>query len=286
MFKMKQFVGITLLLLVNFVFAEYSPDDYKAWVRLVNQTTEDFGNWCNVNDYPDSSLMQCTDSLDVACRDRTLCIANHGFQNCECDNDFIRILDGDTLSKDPKGQVYQKIILELFRVKPCEYVLQRFGSSTDVINVSGVGGRSDFSQKISAEVFKSPVDLDVSMLGLADYGNWCGANNTRSDRNYPTVDGVDEACRHHDLCIRDHGYHECNCDNDFIKRLRKAKASNEHGESYRVAAIVLFQKKPCECRRRRCILRNPINGNCVKYVSYTSGGIGGICIGFMPNSKL
>ena len=121
--------------------------------------------------------------------------------------------------------------------------------------------------------------LRGTVLSLADYGNWCGLFNTRDDPSYPTVDGVDEVCRRHDLCLKDKGYHECNCDADFMKRMARASARNAHGESYRRVAVRAFLNKPCECRRKRCILRNPFNGKCIKYIRYNSAGISGICLG-------
>lgn len=108
-------------------------------------------------------------------------------------------------------------------------------------------------------------------LGLADYGNWCGAGNTRSDENYPCKDGTDCACRAHDLCIRNRGkkwnLHYCGCDYHFIKDLTRSSCSNSHCEAYRVAAISSFQHKPCVCKKRVCVWRACRN------VYY--GGIGG-----------
>ncbi len=51
-----------------------------------------------------------------------------------------------------------------------------------------------------------------SLGGLSDllnYGNWCGPDNTKDDPNYPAIDKIDAACREHDLCLKNLGYHDC-----------------------------------------------------------------------------
>jgi hypothetical protein len=84
-----------------------------------------------------------------------------------------------------------------------------------------------------------------SYRGPADYGKWCGANNT----SYPSVapvDGVDAVCKNHDLCINRNGHH-CKCDAEFLRDMPHASASNEHAEAYRIASMVAIASKPCFC---------------------------------------
>lgn len=149
----------------------------------------------------------------------------------------------------------------------------------ETINVSIHGEQMHELTTGNVSQSKTSLRSTARSSGMADYGNWCGAGNTKADRNYPTIDGVDEVCRRHDLCLKDKGYHECNCDADFMKSMARASARSVHGESYRLAAVGVFVHKPCECRRRRCILKNPFSGNCIQHVSYTSVGVGGICVG-------
>jgi len=106
----------------------------------------------------------------------------------------------------------------------------------------------------TSDVLSDPFCSDsMESFGVADYGNWCGYSNTHEDRTYPCKDGVDCVCRRHDLCLRDNRYHRCGCDYHFIKDLLTASCSNPHCEAYRVAAIGVFQMKPCECRKRVCV---------------------------------
>lgn len=87
-----------------------------------------------------------------------------------------------------------------------------------------------------------------SWQSLANHGNWCGYNNTRSDPNYPVVDAVDRVCRAHDLCVKNG--HKCSCDSRFISDMRGAVAApgvGARGRAYGVAAISAFQLKPCYC---------------------------------------
>ncbi|CEL95569.1 unnamed protein product [Vitrella brassicaformis CCMP3155] len=96
---------------------------------------------------------------------------------------------------------------------------------------------------------------------LIDYGNWCGVRNTQDDENYRCIDGVDCACRQHDLCIERHlkdGYtlelHKCSCDKDFLKALPGASCSKPKCPVYKEAAIELFRRKPCIEYKRPCIM--------------------------------
>ncbi|WP_420208843.1 hypothetical protein [Candidatus Electronema sp. JC] len=116
-----------------------------------------------------------------------------------------------------------------------------------------------------------------AVAGLADYGNWCGANNTREDRNYPVKDQIDAVCRKHDLCIRDNGYHKCSCDADFIQGMQKARASSDESERYKIAAIGAFKVKPCECRHKSCIRLCNLRGCWYECNWITTPGMGGSC---------
>eukprot|EP00562_Extubocellulus_spinifer_P019298 CAMPEP_0178582140 /NCGR_PEP_ID=MMETSP0697-20121206/23568_1 /TAXON_ID=265572 /ORGANISM="Extubocellulus spinifer, Strain CCMP396" /LENGTH=166 /DNA_ID=CAMNT_0020217857 /DNA_START=176 /DNA_END=676 /DNA_ORIENTATION=+ len=112
----------------------------------------------------------------------------------------------------------------------------------------------DFEKNVTATGRSSPGrGLRGRSLGEADYGNWCGYGNTRSDPYYPCKDGVDCVCREHDHCLDRHGYHKCGCDYHFIRDLTSASCSNSRCEAYRVAALAAFQVKPCKCKNRHCI---------------------------------
>lgn len=84
---------------------------------------------------------------------------------------------------------------------------------------------------------------------MLNYGNWCGPDNTKDDPNHDVIDQIDAACRAHDLCLRDLGFHDCKCDKKFLKDLHKADGppAQPFGELYRSGAISIFQEKPCEC---------------------------------------
>lgn len=97
---------------------------------------------------------------------------------------------------------------------------------------------STFIQDNATETLKS----------LADYGNWCGVNNTSSPET-PAIDGVDEVCKAHDLCIGN-GDHKCSCDTRFLKDMSLASASSKTGEAYKIASIDVISVKPCYCSSR------------------------------------
>lgn len=103
---------------------------------------------------------------------------------------------------------------------------------------------------------------------LANHGNWCGANNTRSDPNYPVADKVDAICREHDLCIqRNHG-HDCSCDRNFMNQMAGAMVApgvGARGRAYATAARHVFRGKPCFCDVR--VLDREIR----------VPGVGGVC---------
>ena len=88
---------------------------------------------------------------------------------------------------------------------------------------------------------------------LGNHGNWCGANNTKDDPNYPVFDRVDSVCREHDLCIlRNHG-HDCSCDRNFMNGMAAsvtAPGVGAHGRAYAASARNVFRAKPCFCDRR------------------------------------
>lgn len=153
-----------------------------------------------------------------------------------------------------------------------------------ILNYSNNEKRSDKSPEMCAILGYESISFSLEELedkitsfGLSDYGNWCGTNNTRSDPNYPTEDGVDAACRDHDLCIAKHGYHSCSCDGRFIRNLQSASARNEHGETYRLGAIALFQGKVCECRYEKCIKLCNFRRCWKECTHLKSFGIGGKC---------
>jgi len=53
------------------------------------------------------------------------------------------------------------------------------------------------------------------------YGNWCGPGHPGGN-NYPMpIDIIDDACRGHDLCYRQHGFFERKCDTEFVQNLRE-----------------------------------------------------------------
>jgi hypothetical protein len=85
---------------------------------------------------------------------------------------------------------------------------------------------------------------------LGNHGNWCGANNTRSDPNYPVWDKVDAVCREHDLCIKGHRGHDCSCDRNFMNQMAVAMVApgvGARGRAYAASARYIFTGKPCFC---------------------------------------
>ncbi|CEM00909.1 unnamed protein product [Vitrella brassicaformis CCMP3155] len=97
----------------------------------------------------------------------------------------------------------------------------------------------------------------VPTSGLANYGNWCGySRGCGVGTPCPVMDcrdGVDCVCKEHDRCLNQHGYHKCGCDFHFMRDLPGASCSTPECHAYKAAALAVFQKKPCECRKKHCI---------------------------------
>lgn len=91
--------------------------------------------------------------------------------------------------------------------------------------------------------------FNLAVASVPDYGNWCGAFNTKSDPTYPAKDGVDEVCRRHDLCLNNHNYHKCGCDHDFLRDLPSASCSNEHCEALRGLQSCRLRRFPIQTLR-------------------------------------
>ncbi len=92
-----------------------------------------------------------------------------------------------------------------------------------------------------------PIIPNLIAIGnnLFNYGNWCGVTNTKLPYVRP-IDAVDAACKAHDLCIGNND-HKCSCDATFLRDIAEAKAISHKGETYKINAIKLIEKKPCYC---------------------------------------
>lgn len=78
---------------------------------------------------------------------------------------------------------------------------------------------------------------------IPTYGNWCGPGHTMDDRNGNAIDILDWACKDHDICYRDNGYWNIDCDKRFIKQLKAILDSDvlsPDGRLYASAAYTLF----------------------------------------------
>ena len=51
------------------------------------------------------------------------------------------------------------------------------------------------------------------------YGCWCGPHQPALDENPQPIDEWDEACRNHDLCYREYGRNNPDCDREFLGEL-------------------------------------------------------------------
>ncbi len=70
-------------------------------------------------------------------------------------------------------------------------------------------------------------------LSWAVYGNWCGPGHGSG----PAIDGLDAACRRHDLCVRRTGIrYNCDCDLAFMDELRRRSWPSE--EMYQHARAI------------------------------------------------
>lgn len=70
------------------------------------------------------------------------------------------------------------------------------------------------------------------------YGNWCGLGQTMDDRNGQAIDALDWACKTHDLCYRDNGMFNADCDRHLIRQL---KALIDHRVLSQAAHIYAMQ---------------------------------------------
>jgi hypothetical protein len=61
---------------------------------------------------------------------------------------------------------------------------------------------------------KAKVNMNFSV-----YGEWCGPGNPQDNENPKPVDELDEACMVHDICYKNQGYDNCNCDISFINNI-------------------------------------------------------------------
>jgi len=96
-------------------------------------------------------------------------------------------------------------------------------------------------------VEKNPASLAVNLSGLVpQYGNWCGLQATAANA-FP-IDGVDNACRSHDLSP---GYSAklptleqvVQADRQFVADLSLAVPSTPYGDMYKEGAIQVMQAK-------------------------------------------
>ena len=141
---------------------------------------------------------------------------------------------------------------------------------------------------LSIHVFaeEEPFDIDKSIdkeyretaKHIGDYGHYCGPDNFSNDKK--PVDAVDAACQKHDKCLEKHG-HTCSCDLDFIHGLQNA-VTNKHvssdGKAYALAALGVFQFKPCKCSVKIpywCPTWTDPKKTCHK--TCASSGKGGVC---------
>lgn len=60
----------------------------------------------------------------------------------------------------------------------------------------------------------------VSRIKMKVYGNWCGPKHGGG----PAKNALDLACKYHDHCYSRHGYFNCKCDVDLVRRVRRLKS--------------------------------------------------------------
>lgn len=116
------------------------------------------------------------------------------------------------------------------------------GLSSDLIQIAGYA--NDISNAYKDKTLSKNDIIERMTRGFAPkYGNWCGDGHTQADRNYWVFDGLDWACRTHDLCYRDKGYFNVECDKHFIRQLRILIDSNvlsQGGHVYAIGAYAFF----------------------------------------------
>jgi len=142
------------------------------------------------------------------------------------------------------------MVVKLFKPVIFLAILLTILTSITFINISKVNSLSErtlSNHKTQEDNLLHFSDL-INLGNILNYGNWCGATNTKPIYVMP-IDAVDAACKVHDLCIGNND-HKCSCDADFLANIAEAKAISPRGENYKIAAIEVISKKPCYCLDR------------------------------------
>ncbi|GAB1262741.1 hypothetical protein [Aurantivibrio plasticivorans] len=85
---------------------------------------------------------------------------------------------------------------------------------------------------------------------LPTYGNWCGANHpVNMQEAEEPIDGLDTACKRHDMCYAEKGYLDCECDSQFRDEVEQGILSGEYqGNEEKIARSfrIYFHGSPCQ----------------------------------------
>jgi len=104
------------------------------------------------------------------------------------------------------------------------------------------------------------------------YGNWCGAGHPKQG-SYPAwKDELDKACMIHDLCYGQRGYHNCQCDTEFVETvmpLLKDNSSRYDGKARPVAqALAAKSCHGCKMVTWKDALKKQTQGGCTAAEKY------------------
>lgn len=75
------------------------------------------------------------------------------------------------------------------------------------------------------------------------YGCWCGPNFPPSNTNPDPIDRWDEACKEHDLCYREYGRNDEECDLDFVVSLEFLSADIGYAPGQMQVAYGIFKSR-------------------------------------------
>ena len=80
------------------------------------------------------------------------------------------------------------------------------------------------------------------------YGCWCGPNFPPEDTNPEPIDEWDKACKEHDLCYRNYGKNDEECDLEFVLNLESISPDIGYAPGQMQAAYGIFKSRLTPCQ--------------------------------------
>ncbi|MDX2265351.1 MAG: hypothetical protein NW215_10310 [Hyphomicrobiales bacterium] len=93
-------------------------------------------------------------------------------------------------------------------------------------------------------VLDSVQDGEAGAKPYAMCGNWCGPGHPHKTKNPDVIDPMDAACRIHDLCYRQMGGFNCQCDQMFVDMIMKDRTIFDLN-SVEYAMVAYMKGSPC-----------------------------------------